>query len=385
MSSPHHPTPGGVVILGAGPIGLACALLLSMRGIRSQLIDARTLEQARQDRRLLALSRGTVQVLASRLGERFAPMAPILDVHVSSVGQFGATRLSSRDFGGAALGATVWYADLVSALGHAAQDDPNVIVHRPVRVLGLEQAPGSVVIQLDDARRIEATIAVNAEGSAAGGQSASNIALLADLEVEGLAPGTALERFTREGPLALLPMPATGAAGPGTLKSLIWCAESDLAHSQMMLSDAEFAGKIQAMLGLRIARVTRVGPRSRFPLQPQQRLRLREHRMVYIGNAAQSLHPVAGQGFNLGMRDCICLADCLARDPADPVAALSRYEATRKADRFAISTFTGGLPGLFTSRLAPAAWARSAALTAFDTIAPLRRGLASVLMFGVRN
>src|SRR6266404_5988738 len=150
MNGPDRGGVESVAILGAGPIGLACALLLSARGIGSQLIDARSLEQARQDRRLLALSRGTLQLLSGPLGTDFAPMGHIFEVHVSSRGQFGATRLTSRDFGGAALGATVWYADLVHALACAAEADPNIVVHRPFRVIGLEQKIDTVLIHLDD-------------------------------------------------------------------------------------------------------------------------------------------------------------------------------------------------------------------------------------------
>ena len=199
--------------------------------------------------------------------------------------------------------------------------------------------------------------------------------------MDGLASGTAVERFTRDGPLALLPLPAA----PGARKSMIWCLDHDIAQQRLAWSDAEFTCKIQAMLGARIGRVTWVGPRSAFPLVEQRRARLREHRVVYIGNAAQSLHPVAGQGFNLGLRDCVCLADNLAQAAGDPTVALSRYEEVRKADRFAISRFTTALPRLFASRRAPVVLARSIALIAFDLAPPLRRTLSSILMFGVRH
>jgi 2-octaprenyl-6-methoxyphenol hydroxylase len=387
MSATRGPDLEPVAILGAGPIGLACALLLSARGICSQPIDARSLEQARRDRRLLALSRATVQVLGGLLGPAFAPLGRIFEVHVSSSGQFGSTRLSSRDFGGAALGATVWYADLVQALARAAEADPNIGVRRPCRVVGLQQQADRVVIGLDDARSIEAAIAINAEGAASGPASgpdqrpASSSALLADLEVDGLAPGTAVERFTREGPLALLPLPEAR----GSRKSMIWCLDREIAEQRLNESDDELTGRIQAAIGPRIGRVWRLGPRSAFPLMPQHRSRVREHRLIHIGNAAQSLHPVAGQGFNLGMRDCVCLADCLARAPADPIRALSEYEATRNLDRFAISRLTAALPGLFSSTLRPVAAARSAALVAFDLAPALRRSLSTVLMFGVRR
>jgi len=370
-----------VAILGAGPIGLACALLLSTRGIKSQLIDARSLEQARQDRRLLALSRGTMELLGGLLGPAFGPVGRIFEVHVSSSGQFGATRLTGRDFGSDALGATIWYADLVQALARAADADPNIGIRRPCRVIDVEQSRDAVLIRLDDSRCVEAPIAINAEGSNANGPSCSSAALLAELDVDGLASGTAVERFTRDGPLALLPLPAAA----GARKSMIWCLDHDIALQRLAWSDAEFTGKIQAMLGARIGRLTWAGPRSAFPLVEQRRARLREHRLVYIGNAAQSLHPVAGQGFNLGMRDCVCLADSLAQATGDPIKTLSRYEAVRKADRFAISRFTGALPGLFASRRAPVVVARSIALVAFDLAPALRRNLSSILMFGVRH
>jgi 2-octaprenyl-6-methoxyphenol hydroxylase len=381
MSSSDTASADCVAVLGGGPIGLACALLLSTRAIPCQLLDARTLDQARQDRRLLALSRGTLQLLTGLLGPHFAPLGPIVEVHVSSSGQLGTTRLSSGDFGGVALGATVWYGDLVAALASAADADPNIRVRRPCRVVDVEQRAESVLIGLNESPGIEVAIAINAEGITPNGGPARSDAVLAELDVHDLAPGTAIERFTRDGPLALLPLPA----GASSRKSMIWCVDRDVARSLLELSDAEFAGKIQAILGPRIGRVAAVGPRRSFPLVQQQRPRVREHRLVYIGNAAQSLHPVAGQGFNLGIRDCVCLADSLAQAGDDLSAALSRYESTRRVDRFAISRITGTLPALFASRLVPIAVARSIALVALDLAAPLRRSLSSVLMFGVRH
>ena len=370
-----------VAILGAGPIGLACALLLSARGITSQVLDARTLEQARRDRRLLALSRGTLQWLAGLLGPRLPAMADITEVHVSSSGQFGSTRLVSGDFGGAQLGATVWYADLVEALARAAEADSNIAVRRPLRVGGVEQNADSVVVQLDGAGAIEASIAISAEGAPAAEQAPTHDALLADVEVRGLAAGVALERFTRFGPLALLPMPAAAPVH----RSMVWCVEHAVAQRHLATSEAEFTRTIQAMLGPRIGTIVSPGPRSAFALAQQRRPQVRERRLVYVGNAAQSLHPIAGQGFNLGMRDCVCLADCLAADWGDPDAALSRYEAKRRMDRFAIAGFTGALPRIFASTLPPVSIGRSLGLAAFDLAAPLRRGLASLLMFGVRR
>jgi 2-octaprenyl-6-methoxyphenol hydroxylase len=379
--------------MGAGPIGLACALMLAKLGIGSDLVDARSLEQARQDRRLLALSRGTVQLLRGLLGEPLVPMATISEVHVSSAGQFGATRLSSRDFDGAALGATIWYADLLQALARAVEGEPGVRVRRPCRVMDLEQRHQSVVVRLDHDGPIEACLAINAEGTASGGRSASTVAILANLDVRGLPPGTAVERFTRDGPLALLPVPPQSAAQSqaeskadcGGPLSMVWCLQRDVAQQRLAMDDSQFVAAVQATLGPRIGLVTGAGPRSQFPLMQQRRPRLREHRLAYIGNAAQSLHPVAGQGFNLGMRDCACLSQALARSPGDLLPALAHYEAARRLDRIAISGFTSWLPKLFSIQSAPIALVRSSALVAFDLAAPLRRELSRVLMFGLRG
>ncbi len=385
-----------VAILGAGPIGLACALMLAQRGIDSELVDARSLEQARLDRRLLALSRGTVMLLSDMLGSGFAPLALIDDVHVSSAGELGAAHLSRRDFGGVALGATVWYSDLVAALAAATERDPRIKVRRPCRVTGLEQRSDAVRVSLDAGAAIEAALAVNAEGTAPAAGAPSALAILADVTIDQLACGCAVERFTRAGPLALLPVPFDRpgrADAPDTgrdvaahgKRSMIWCLQRDAAQQRLALSDSEFLGEIQALLGSRLGRVRSIGPRSAFPLVLQRRAHLREHRLAYIGNAAQSLHPVAGQGFNLGMRDCACLADCLAASPADVPAALTRYSAARRIDRIAISTLTALLPRVFTPRSRPLGIARSAALLAIDLAPALRRELSSLLMFGLRN
>ena len=379
MNSRHPELRAPVAILGAGPIGLACAVLLAQRGIDTEVVDARSLEQACRDRRLLALSDGTLQILYGLLGKAFSPFAPIHEVHVSSAGEFGTTRLSRADVGGTELGATAWYADLVQALARAAAAQPSVRMRRPCRVIGLEQRADSVLVQLDSGGPIVAPVAINAEGAAPPTGRPGPIAILADLDVSGLAPGVAVERFTRSGPLALLPVPQSHS------RSMIWCLDHDSAQQMLALSDSDFRAQIQTMLGSRIGRVSRVGPRTPFSLVQQRRGRVREHRAVYIGNAAQSLHPMAGQGFNLSMRDCACLADCLAACPDDADTALNRYGAARYADRFAISGFTGWLPRTFAARSAPLAAARSASLLAIDLAAPLRRALASLLMYGLRS
>jgi len=376
-----------IAILGGGPIGLVCALLLAQRRIGSVVVEARTLDDMRRDARLLALSRGTWQMLQPLLGEFLPRHAPIRDVYVSSAGEFGATHLAADDFDGADLGATVLYGDLVEALARAAAAQRLIESRRPCRAMRVEQTPARVRIALDDSSSLEAPLAVHAEGLAAtnGAPRASPTqwAVIANVRVRGPQPGSAFERFTRAGPLALLPTPAqTGDATACTL-SLVWCMDETESERRLASTDEAFARELQRAIGTRIGRIEAIGPRRRYPLTQVLREHVREHRLVALGNAAQTLHPVAGQGFNLGMRDCMTLADALAMH-GDINAALTEYAARRRVDRNAIAALTRWLPQAFATRFSPIAAMRSAGLVALDLLPPLRRQLAQLLMFGVR-
>jgi len=376
---------GRIAILGGGPIGLACALLLAQRHIGSVIVDARTLDDARRDARLLALSRGTWQVLQPLLADHLPRHAPIRDVYVSSRGEFGSTHLAARDFDGADLGVTVLYGELLESFARAVAAQSTIEVRRPCRALRVAQFPAHVRITLDDATSIEAPLAVHAEGLAVphgvADRTAMQWAVIANVHTHGTAPGSAFERFTRDGPLALLPTPA-GDAQTRTL-ALVWCMSDEESARRLALPEQAFKEELQRALGTRIARIETIGPRRRYPLAQTMRRELREHRVVALGNAAQTLHPVAGQGFNLGVRDCLTLADTLAtHDGID--AALADYEARRRIDRAAIGSLTRWLPDAFATRFAPIAIARSAGLLALDLMPALRRQLAHLLMFGAR-
>lgn len=387
MPEASHDSALPVAILGGGPIGLACALLLAERGFDCHVIEARTLTQARAERRLLALSQGSLQVLARLLGERAPPLAPIRRVHVSSAGEFGATRLSEADGGGLPLGATVYYGDLVAALDAAAQRQSRVRVLREHAARLTGQSPDRVVIAVHrpgedrcaDAEGFAAALAIHAEGQAPANGPPRAWALSADVTLQGAAAGTAFERFTRDGPLALLPAPG----GPGVW-SIVWCADAATAQRRAGLGDAAFLAELNRAIGGRLACCTHVGPRVAHPLSEQFRARLAEHRAVWLGNAAQTLHPVAGQGFNLGVRDCVVLADALAARRGDLPTAVQDYARRRAADRAAIGAVTRWLPDLFATRAAPVALGRMLGLTALDLVPAARRQLARLLMFGVR-
>jgi len=379
--------PPEVVIVGGGPVGLVLALMLARRELASEVLDARALDAARADRRLLALSRGTLQLLRPLLDLPSAMTAPIRKVHVSSAGEFGRVELGNDDGEPEPLGLTIRYGDLLAPLTAACDRSELVTISRPSRVLEIRQQPARAVVKLDDGTARDAPIVVNAEGLGAQSPATAptQCALLADVVVQGPAAGSAFERFTRDGPLALLPLP--GAVEAGRAMGLVWCMPPAAAARRATLPDLDFLADLQGAFGARDGRFVRVGPRSSVSLHQQARESLREHRVVYLGNAAQTLHPVAGQGFNLGVRDCASLTDSLARaklEQRDFVTALGDYDRGRRADRAAILALTRSAPALFSTRAAPIAFGRSLALTTLSMFPDLRRQFARLLMFGVR-
>jgi len=396
-----------VLIAGGGPAGLALALMLAHRHVHSTVLDARPLEAARADPRLLALSRGTLQMLQPLAALRPESMAAICNVVVSSAGEFGRVRIGADDVArGAAdqpLGATVRYGDLLLPLADACEASGFVTVRRPCRVLAVRQQPQQVLADVvaastapadaDGNATLAASLLVHAEGGAdpraAGGRDdLAQVAVLADVTVSGVAPGCAHERFTRDGPLALLPAPGAPPPVSGSCNlSLVWCMPPTQAQRRLALADEDFLAELQQAFGVHNGRVLRVGPRSSHALQSHARAELHQHRVVWVGNAAQSLHPVAGQGLNLGLRDCTELAALIGQalaDGRDLATALPAYARRRRADRTTLITLTRNAPALFASRAAPVALGRSLALSALSMIPELRREFARLLMFGVR-
>ncbi len=375
--------PAPIAILGGGPAGLACALMLARSGRASVVLDAQAPGRAHADRRLLALGRGSWQIIGPLLA-RPPERATISDVYVSSEGEFGATHIGAADFGGIALGATVFYGDLVAALEDAAATTPLIEQRRPRTVVDVRQAPNDVRVHCDNGEVVTATLAINAEGWAGFGDEPkprrdAPMALVGDVGLEKVAPGSAFERFTREGPLALLPRPGSNA-----LRSLVWCMPADVAQQRMQMQPDTLLAELQRAVGRRIGAVVSLGTLNAFRLNERMRAEVRAHRCVAIGNAAQTLHPVAGQGFNLALRDCASLIDALVAAHGDVAAALAAYERRRRVDRAAITTVTRWLPRVFATRFAPVGAARSLGLTMLDLVPPLRNELAHLLMFGVR-
>jgi len=404
MVEPHD-----IAIVGGGPVGLALAAqLLRTTPWRITLIDAATPARAARDPRAIALSHGSRQLL-EQIGAWPMPAQPIEHIHVSQRGRFGHVKLHHDDYGVPALGYVVKYGDLCQtlerALARAAEAAPGRIERAfETRIDSIDQGDRneSAVVQLTGASHAEyegmpvafaARIAVQAEGGLfhqrirrlSPGTEASRrrdyqqTAIIGHVTCTQPQPGWAWERFTEEGPLALLPHDEHGLPG----YALVWCCPPEQATRRLALPDDAFAEELGQAFGTRLGRFTLVGKRHAFPLGLNAAPIAVDGRVAAVGNAAQTLHPVAGQGLNLGLRDAFALADSL-RTGCTP-QALQAFASRHRVDRAMTIGITDLLPRVFAVGGPLAAHARGASLAALACVAPLKHALARQMMYGARG
>jgi 2-octaprenyl-6-methoxyphenol hydroxylase len=372
-----------IAICGAGPVGMALAALLVQRGAvpqRIALIDGKPVADTLKDPRSIALSYGSRQIL-EQVGAWPASVDPIREIHVSRRGHFGRTVIDCKEYGLPALGYVSRYGALVAVLA-AATDRAGVTSLRPAQITSHSEQSDAVVLQFSDGRALSAQIMVQAEGGVFSDQSAKSLnrdyeqtAVIAQVTVSTPIPHRAFERFTDEGPLALLPQDGGYA--------LVWCMRPANAARLTGLPDAPFLAELQHAFGTRLGRFTGISRRIAYPLGLNARPAM-SARTVAIGNAAQTLHPVAGQGLNLGLRDAAVLARLLARE-AEP-AMLERYAQLRQADRSATIRLTDTMARIFASAPegALSQTVLGLALGLIDTFKPAKQLLAEQMMFGRR-
>ena len=393
-----------LAVIGAGPVGLALALLVAQRWPQAAVtvFDARPADQdVSADPRTLALALGSVQLL-QRLGVWPGEVAQaILQVHVSQAPPTLAggrlmpeVHLSARDEGVPMLGAVLAYGQIVAPLQAAWQAQcaarPG---HHQARwgtpVTALKDLPGGVEVDAGIAESFD--LAVVAEGGVFAEQARKAVthdyrqtAWVGPVQLDAIAaPGTAFERFTRHGPVALLPLPARAGDDPATRRaSLVWCVPSD-DDPVAALSPAQRRTVLQTLLPAAAGRLLQLAPLKHFALGLNAERTLVAGRQVRIGNAAQTLHPVAGQGLNLGLRDAHALVDTL-RAAADVDAALRRIEWARAPDRWSMIAATDFLARSFTWQWPGLAAARGLGLAALQALPPVKTALARQMMFGRR-
>lgn len=380
-----------IAICGAGPVGQCLALLLHKHGIAAErmvLFDAKTSQQAEQDARTIALSQGSQQILASAGGWP-VQATPIREIHVSRRGQFGRSLITAEEYRQDALGYVAQYGDIIRPLQQQLAARQIRIV-RPQRVQQLDEQADHVRIQLQDVQsgqtsHLSAGIVVQAEGGTFSDQSQrlrrhdyQQIAIIGHLLCDQPMPQRAFERFTEQGPLALLPQ-QDGYA-------LVWCVRPERAEQLMALDEAGFLAELQLAFGQRLGQFIRISQRLAYPLGLNAQSSA-SARTVCIGNAAQTLHPVAGQGLNLGLRDAAVLANCLVRDIDFPEAALQSFLQQRSTDRSLTINLTDSLARVFAS--SPDQSLRQGllglGLGLLDLLPPAKKLLADHMMYGWRS
>lgn len=377
-----------ITICGAGPVGLTLAALLLQRGVSPEkllLLDAKTAEQSAADPRSIALSYGSRQIL-ERVGAWPIPAQAITQIHVSRRGHFGRTLIEADGYHVPALGYVTRYGALITALNRVIAD-AGLTVLRPVQISSSEESSDQVDLYLDDGKQVRTRLLIQVEGGVFAQQPArarhrdyNQTAIVTQVGVSAPLMQRAFERFTAEGPLALLPQDGGYA--------VVWCAATQTAARLAQLDDAAFLQALSAAFGQRVGQFLRVGPRFSYPLGLNADVRATA-RTVAIGNAAQTLHPVAGQGLNLGLRDASVLAQCLtaatAATAATP-AALSQFAARRRVDRGVAIGVTDAMARVFAS--APDGTLSQAllglSLGLIDALPPVRRLLAEQMMYGQR-
>ncbi|SMC29791.1 2-octaprenyl-6-methoxyphenol hydroxylase [Andreprevotia lacus DSM 23236] len=389
MIVPRLPVHVGIVVVGGGPVGAMLAQRLHAAGQRVLVVEART--EAPADPRTLALSWASRDtLLQAGLWSDTLDATPIERVHVSQAGTLGRTELTAAELGLPVLGFAVGYAGLAAhglaqlkqgpvplALGHTVTGlrrldrYAEVILHGPDG----EQAITADLVVLADGGKLVATL----DDITQTVKSYEQHAVLARLTPRQPHQGIAYERFADDGPLALLPS--------GDDYMLIWTQTPEQAAERLDMDDEAFMSAVEARLGGRIAGFERVGPRASWPLALKTLDHVVGRRIVLVGNAAQTLHPVAGQGLNLGLRDADTLATLLANTPATrtgDAATLARYAQLRRRDAGRVTFFTDSLIHLFESPNPLLKHARSLGLLALDHLAPLRRGFARRMVYGAR-
>ena len=379
----HTPSPFDFAICGAGPVGMALAALLVQRGSRAAgiaLLDAKSIEQARRDPRTIALSHGSRQIL-EEAGAWPVASTPIHQIHVSRRGQFGRSLMDRSEHGVEALGYVARYGAVVSALADVCER-LGVASLRPALVTGSAEDADGVSVQIDQAgatSSVRASLLVQAEGGLFGQQQERAVsrdygqsAIIAHVRTSDPIAHRAYERFTEEGPLALLPQDDGYA--------LVWCVPPTRAEQLLALDDAAFLARLGAAFGSRLGRFIHTTARLAYPLGLNAQAG-GTARTVAIGNAAQTLHPVAGQGLNLGLRDAAVLARILEQDGSP--AALERYASLRQADRGMTVRVTDTMARIFTGN-APMQGLLGLSLGLLDAFSPARKTLAELMMYGRR-
>ena len=387
----------GLAIVGGGPVGLCAALALQRDGFRVSIIEAGNFDPQPVTglaTRSIALAVSSVQVLRA-LGlwpELEAGAAPIRRIHVSARGRWGVTRLRADDYAIDALGYVVENQALTDCLYRAVQDSPNIELHQDASFQSIAQDDVVEIGYQQSGRqgRLRAQLALIADGANSRARAALGIghqridyrqsAVIANVEVSDAREDTAYERFTGEGPLAMLPLGERRYA-------CVWTMRPEVADQVCREDDDGFLARLQDCFGYRLGLLERASPRFALPLQRTRAEQLVAGRCLLVGNAANALHPVAGQSFNLSLRDIAGLYELLCDAPAldsnEAVATLgAEYQRQREGEQRRVIRYGDGLVNLFSNDLPLLGQLRAAGLGLLD-LAPALKAQAAFAGMGL--
>lgn len=381
-----------IVIVGGGPVGATLALLLAKQGIAVTVLEARKQGAAYGESRALALSYGSKRIL-EKLGvwNNLAKSATAINtIHVSQKGSLGRSLLKATEYKQEALGYVLSYGALTAALDEllAKESAVNFVYEASAEVISHTNTQASVsYTHAGNVKILNSRLLVLADG----GRSLEDIAgltketkeyghdaLISKVSAELSHNNIAYERFTANGPMALLPNGERDF-------SLVWTGKKEYITPLLTLSDEEFLSQFHEQFGDRVGRFLSVGKRMAFPLKLSQLKVMDTPHLVVIGNAAQTMHPVAGQGFNVGLRDAESLAQHIALIAVESLGSidmLEAYRASRQSDTKNGLLFTDFLVSIFTNDIVGVNGLRSVGLGLFDVIKPIKKHLVSKMSFG---
>lgn len=367
-----------LIIVGGGMVGASLACALKNASLKIAIIEAfksHSDQQPSYDDRAIALSYGSQRIFQSiGLWSQFsADSTPISDIHVSDRGHFGVTRLSAKAEDVPALGQVITARAMGKVFKVALEQQQNLELICPAKVAGLTSQPDHITLTLDDERNVSAKLIVAADGANSTIKQLLKLgslehdykqtAITANITAERAHNGRAFERFTNSGPIALLPMPDNRC-------SLVWTVNTGDEAEILNLSEQDFLSRLQDRFGYRLGKLLKVGQRNSYPLKLIQADQPIQHRVVLIGNAAHSLHPIAGQGFNLGLRDVAALADVLMDNSQDcgDARLLHDYKQWRQQDQDSIINDTNSMVKLFSNDNPMLGHLRGVGLTVIDAL-----------------
>jgi len=399
-----------VIIAGGGMVGATAALALAkinrrQRRLKIALVEAIKVDSNASpsfDERAVALSASSVAIYKSLgLWSDLAPLAEVIsDIHISEQSHFGFTRLSAKDYQLDALGQVIPLNETGPVLWNAIKEFKNITVFCPNEITKInakkeQQYSKKITVQLDEIKNpnkqeLSAKLLIAADGTFSNLATMAEIktertsycqhAIIANISTEKSHANKAFERFTKEGPLALLPLTRNRM-------SLVWCQNEAHCKETMKLDDEAFKNELQRSFGFRLGKITRVGERFSYPLALHLPENIYHDRTLLLGNSAHTLHPIAGQGFNLGLRDIAALVDCINEalesdeiiDFGDAVF-LEGYKNKRDADWQQTIGATDSLVRLFSNEFFPLNSTRSKALWIVDKIPFLKNKIANSAM-----